>query len=245
MPVTSSTILTLHKMLFSYTDSSWGGSFKDTDNQIITKYQNGREELRFNPPPAFITPTLVTQLCDAYNQVIDCEVISPLLLTGAFVFDFVSIHPFKDGNGRMSRLLMLLTMYKVGFDVGKYISLEKIIENTKAAYYLALKESSQGWHDNQNNYEPFLNYYLSVILKAYRELNERIGIVKHQKLSVRDLIIKTLHQELKPLSRKELVNLIPQYSDITIKRALVELQNQKKIQKIGQGRATKYGLLFH
>lgn len=241
--ITSNNIRSLHKILFSYTGSSWGGNFKDSDNQIVTKYLDGHEEIRFNPPPAYLVPNLVDSLCTAYNTEFSKDKISPLLLSGAFVFDFVSIHPFKDGNGRMSRLLMLLTLYKSGFDVGKYISLEKIIESTKDEYYKALKESSTGWHSNKNDYVPFLNYYLGIILKAYRELQDRIGTINHQKLPVESLIIRTIQQELKPLSRKELVSAIPQYSEITIKRALVSLQKSGKIKKIGNGRATKYGIV--
>lgn len=239
----SSNILSLHKILFSYTESSWGGKFKDSDNKIVTRYPDGHEEIRFDPPAAYLVPSLIDSLCTAYNTEFSKEEISPLLLSGAFVFDFVSIHPFKDGNGRMSRLLMLLTLYKSGFDVGKYISLEKIIENTKGEYYEALKESSIGWHSNENDYVPFLNYYLSIILKAYRELKDRVGTINHQKLPVEDLIVKTIQQELRPLSRRELVSEIPQYSEITIKRALVSLQKLGKIKKIGNGKSTKYGII--
>lgn len=238
--VTSNNILTLHKILFSYTESSWGGHFKNIDNKIVEKYSDGHEEIRFNPPSAFLVPELMNNLCTEYNKALSENTISPLLLSGMFIFDFVSIHPFSDGNGRMSRLLMLLTLYKSGFDIGRYISLEKIIENTKEDYYDSLKESSSGWHDNNNSYIPFLNYYLSIIIKAYRDLIDRIGVVNHQKLSANDLVIKTLKQELKPLSKSDLVSLIPQYSEITIKRSLIDLQKLNKLQKIGKGRATKY-----
>lgn len=238
--VTPNNILTLHKLLFSYTESSWGGHFKNIDNKIVEKYSDGHEEIRFNPPSAFLVPQLMDDLCTNYNKALSEEIISPLLLSGMFIFDFVSIHPFSDGNGRMSRLLMILTLYKSRFDIGRYISLEKIIENTKEDYYDSLRESSIGWHDNNNSYIPFLNYYLSIIIKAYRELIDRIGVVNHQKLSPNDLIIKTIQQELKPLSKSELVSLIPQYSEITIKRSLIELQKLNKIKKIGKGKATKY-----
>ena len=240
MPVSKNTILAMHKQLFEYTGDSWGGQFKDTNNQIITKYADGSEEIRFTPSAALITPELVEQLCTAYDQAVERSDFSPLILAGAFIFDFVSIHPFKDGNGRMSRLLMLLTLYKTGFDVGKYISLEKIIEETKPSYYETLKQSSAGWNDNQNDYEPFLDYFLGVIVKAYRLFEERLGIVGHQSLSASKLVIKILRQELRPLSMSELSEKIPQFSKITIQRTVRKLRDEQRIEMIGKGKNTKY-----
>ena len=141
----------------------------------------------------------------------------------------------------MSRLLMLLTMYRSGFEVGKYISLEKIIEDSKSSYYDVLAASSVGWNDNQDDYAPFINYYLGVVVKAYRELIERIGIVHNpKKLKADKLILKTLQQQLKPLSRSELVELIPQYSQTTIQRNLKKLKDKGKIESIGKGKNIKY-----
>ncbi|KRM85798.1 Fic family protein [Liquorilactobacillus vini DSM 20605] len=240
IPINSSSILTLHKRLFSYTNGTWGGQFKDSDNQIITKYADGRQEVRLQPPAAYLTPKLVRKLCINYNLAVDQQTFSPLILLGALIFDFVSIHPFRDGNGRMSRLLMLLTMYQAQFNVGKYISLEKLIEKTKQSYYEVLKQSSSNWQNNQNNYAPFLDYFLGIVLQAYRNLNDRINLVQGKPVSAADLILKTLTQELKPLSRSELAALIPQYSEITIKRALSELKKSQRIKLIGKGRSSKY-----
>ena len=244
IPINSNSILDLHKRLFAYTDSTWGGQFKDSDNQIITEYSDGRREARFNPLSALLTPQLVQELCDSYNQALQANTnrFSPLILSGAFVFDFVSIHPFRDGNGRMSRLLMLLTMYKAGFDVGKYVSIEKSIEDTKSEYYRVLKESSVGWMDNTNDYLPFLDYFLSVVLEDYREFNERMSIINQSDLPVDKLVLKTLRKALQPLSIKEINNSIPQYSEITIRRALKKMREDGKIEKFGNARATKYGL---
>lgn len=242
IPITVNSILEMHKQLFAYTGSTWGGNFKDSNNQIITKYSDGTQEVRFNPPAAYLTPELVRNLCDAYNKGIALGEISPLLLSGAFIFDFVSIHPFRDGNGRMSRLLMLLTMYKAGFDVGKYISIEKSIEETKPAYYQALKESSNGWISNSNSYLPFLDYFLGIVLKDYRKFNERLNMVNQSDLPIDKLVLKTMRQTLRPLSIKELTNMIPQYSEITIRRAIKKLRTDDKVIKIGEARATKYKL---
>lgn len=242
IPISVNSILEMHKRLFAYTGSTWGGNFKDSNNKIVTEYGNGKQEVRFNPPAAYLTPELVRNLCDSYNRAIKEGVFSPLLLSGAFIFDFVSIHPFNDGNGRMSRLLMLLTMYKAGFDVGKYISIEKSIEETKSSYYQALKDSSEEWMNNKNDYLPFLEYFLGIILKDYREFNERLSMVNQSDLPVDQLVLKTIRQALKPLSIKELNNFIPQYSEITIRRAVKKLRDANKLEKIGQARSTKYGL---
>lgn len=242
IPISVNSILEMHKRLFAYTGSTWGGNFKDSNNKIVTEYGNGKQEVRFNPPAAYLTPELVRNLCDSYNRAIKEGVFSPLLLSGVFIFDFVSIHPFNDGNGRMSRLLMLLTMYKAGFDVGKYISIEKSIEETKSSYYQALKDSSEQWMNNKNDYLPFLEYFLGIILKDYREFNERLSMVNQSDLPVDQLVLKTIRQALKPLSIKELNNFIPQYSEITIRRAVKKLRDANKLEKIGQARSTKYGL---
>ena len=165
----------------------------------------------------------MTDFANNINEAFERGEISPLVLSAAFVFDFVSIHPFRDGNGRMSRLLMLLTMYRSGLEVGKYISLEKIIEDSKESYYDVLAASSVGWNENQNGYAPFVNYYLGVVVKAYRDLIERIDLVHN-------------HKELKANK------LIPQYSQTTIQRNLKQLRDEKKIQSVGKGKNTKYVL---
>ena len=244
MPISKTTILAMHNILFKYTGDAWGGKFKDINNKIIATYSDGHQEVRFNPPDAFITPSLVEQLCTSYNTALSQSDFSPLVLSAAFVLDFVSIHPFRDGNGRMSRLLTLLTMYQLGFEVGKYISLEKIIEDTKEDYYRVLKESSIGWNENRNNYLPFINYYLGIVVASYRDLIERMGLVHQPKkeLSADKLIIKTLQQQLRPLSRAELVELIPRYSQTTIQRNIRKLKTEKKIIPIGKGKLVKYAL---
>ncbi|MFR4953452.1 MAG: hypothetical protein ACLUCW_05125 [Lactobacillus paragasseri] len=139
---------------------------------------------------------------------------------------------------------MLLTMYQAGFDVGKYISIEKIIENTKGEYYQALKESSVGWQDNHNDYGPFLEYFLKVIIKAYNTFNDRLNVTAHQPMSAQELVVKMMQEKLGPISKSELVTVIPQYSEPTIKRALAELKKQGKIKLIGAGPSSKYVLKY-
>lgn len=239
--ITPNNILSLHKKLFDYTDSSWGGKFKDIDNQIVTTYVDGHQEVRFSPPPAFMTPELVKNLCEAYNSAIIANTQPPLILAAAFMLDFVSIHPFRDGNGRMSRLLMLLELHQLGFDVGKYISLERLIEKTKADYYRTLLESSgSDWMENKNDYGPYIDYFLSIVLQAYRELDSRIDFSRDAQIPSRDAVLNVLKSNLKPLSRHEIMNLLPQFSESTVKHTLAELRQANKIGLIGKGRSSRY-----
>ncbi|AKP67580.1 Fic family protein [Companilactobacillus ginsenosidimutans] len=244
IPVSSNTILTLHKHLFSFTASNWGGKFKDIDNQIVETLPDGTEEIRFDPPKAFMTPTLINDLCLEFNNAIQKDQIPSLILCAAFVFDFVSIHPFRDGNGRISRLLTLLVLYQANYGVGRYISLESLIEKLKPQYYQALEESSVGWSDNTNSYLPFINYFLSIILQAYRELDSRITPTTNKSENLDILILQSLQNELRPLSKRDLMAYIPQYGQSSIEHALMNLSNNGKIRKVGGGRSTKYVLVI-
>ena len=194
----------------------------------MTTFPDGHQETRFTPPPAYLTPELVQDLCTAYNNAITNNSFPPLILAAAFMLDFVSIHPFRDGNGRMSRLLMLLELHQLGFEVGKYISLERLIEKTKAEYYRTLLESSgTAWSND---------YFLSIVLQAYRELNTRIDFTNDTEKDPES----KLRNSLKPLSRRELMNLIPQYGESTIKHVLAELRKKNIIKLVGRGRASRY-----
>lgn len=238
--INAANILTLHKRLLGYTGAEWRGHFKDSDNQIITTYPDGTREVRFTPPQAVVTPQLITQLCATYNEALTQTDFSPLILTAAFIFDFVSIHPFRDGNGRMSRLLMLLALYRTHFTVGKYISLEKLLAETKDEYYAALYQSSQQWHENQNDYAPFVSYFLGILIQAYQQLIDRVGNSHQDKLPVTQLVLQVMHQQLNPLTLREIDNLIPQYSTVTIRRAVHQLLTAGKLRMVGRGRATRY-----
>ena len=239
--ITPNNILTLHKQLFNFTESSWGGQFKDIDNAIITTFADSHQETRFTPPPAYITPELVQSLCETYNNAICDNSLPPLILAVAFMLDFVSIHPFRDGNGRMSRLLMLLELQQLGFRVGKYISLERLIEKTKGQYYLTLLESSgKAWINNENDYGPYVDYFLSIVLQAYRELDSRIDFTSNTEKDPESLLLSKIINSLKPLSRQELMNLVPQYGESTIKHALARLRKEGKIGLVGKGKASRY-----
>ena len=166
--------------------------------------------------------------------------VDPLILGMMFILDFLCIHPFNDGNGRMSRLLTLLLMYQSGFIVGKYISIEKIIEESKETYYEVLQDSSINWHENENNYKPFVNYMLGVIVNAYKEFEARVKLLTDTNISKQDRIRKIIQKHIGTITKAELIEMNPDISDTTVQRALAELLRNGEIEKIGGGRYTKY-----
>lgn len=240
--ITPNDILTLHKNLYNYSPKAHKGNYKNTDNFITEMDEKGKESIRFIPAPAHLTPQLLESLCFEFNRAIRVETIDPLLLIPCFVLDFLSIHPFSDGNGRMSRLLTLLLLYKSGHLVGKYISIEMIIEQTKTTYYESLEASSNGWLENRQDYTPFVRYLLGIILRAYEDFSERFTLISDTDRTPAERIFSALDKSFEPLSRVNLEDLFPDISQKTIERALVKLQKESLIEKIGKGRATKYQL---
>ena len=179
--INQNTILQLHRDLYKYTGYSYGGKFKNSQNFIEEENEKGEKKIRFTPLSPVETPIAIEELCKNYNELVNNELCDLLVLIPIFILDFVSIHPFNDGNGRMSRLLTLLLLYKANYMVGKYISIEKIIEETKDSYYDTLEKSSTNWHNNENDYSYFVEYYLGIILNAYKEFDSRINIVENKK----------------------------------------------------------------
>ena len=179
IPVRPSIILQLHRDLYKFSGKSIGGAYKNSDNIIAEEDAEGNRFVRFQPLPAWETPEAIEQICNAFNDVMSRGEADPLLIIPMFILDFLCIHPFNDGNGRMSRLLTLLLLYKAGYLVGKYISIEKVIETSKDTYYEALQSSSQDWHEEKNDYAHFVRYMLGVILSAYREFSERVKVLTH------------------------------------------------------------------
>jgi Fic family protein len=233
-------VLSLHKQLYTYLAVAFKGKWKTTDNVIQEEDSQGNKFVRFQPAPAYVTPDLMRQLTETYTQELAQGQIDPLLLIPCFVLDFLCIHPFNDGNGRMSRLLTLLLLYRSDYLVGKYISIEMLIESSKKTYYEALFDSSQGWMENQNDYLPFLRYMLGVILKAYEDFEERFRLVHSKKVIAKNRIGDLISQSLEPLSKATLMTLAPEYSKITVERALASLVKEGRVQRIGVGRSTKY-----
>lgn len=230
----------LHRDLYSYSAGTVGGNYKDSDNMIAEMDAQGHQRARFIPVPAFQTASAMEALCQSLQQAWQKNQIDKLLLTPMFILDFLCIHPFNDGNGRMSRLLTLLLLYKAGYIVGKYISLEMLIEKSKRTYYEALQASSSGWHENQNTYAPFIKYYLGIIIKAYDEFENRIQYLVTQKISKPERIKAIISRTVGKVTKKELMEQCPDISQGTIERTLSKLLKDGTIVKIGAGPATAY-----
>lgn len=238
IPINSNYILQLHRDLYKFLGSVEGGVFKTSDNVIRETDENGNERVRFRPVAAWETPASIDELCNAYKEA--REEVEPLLLDMMFILDFLCIHPFNDGNGRMSRLLTLLLLYQSGFIVGKYISIEKIIEKSKETYYEALQDSSINWHENENDYNPFVNYMLGVVVNAYKEFGSRVKLLTNPNLSKADRVREIIKNHIGTITKSELMEMNPDISDTTIQRALADLLKNDEIEKIGGGRYTKY-----
>lgn len=239
IPVKPGMILQLHRDLYKFSGMSIGGNYKTSDNVIEEEDAQGNKHVRFQPVPAWETSMAMEKLCESYNELCNSGQYDPLLMIPVFILDFLCIHPFNDGNGRMSRLLTLLLLYRAGYNVGKYISIEKLIERTKGAYYDDLQESSANWHDEENNYIPFVIYQLGVILAAYREFSERVKVVSESTRKpnrVRDII----KGHLGKITKAEIMQQCPDVSQTTIQRALNDLVKSGEVIKIGGGRYTSY-----
>ena len=233
-------ILTLHKYLYSYSESSNGGHYKMVDNYIEEEDEFGNKSVRFQPVPAILTAEYIESLCKQYEDAINHTHIDPLLVIPCVILDFLCIHPFGDGNGRMSRLLTLLLLYKAGYLVGKYISIEMVVEKSKETYYEVLQDSSINWHENENDYKPFVNYMLGVIVNAYREFESRVKLLTNPNLTKADRIRTVIKNHIGAITKSELMEMNPDISDTTIQRTLAELLKCGEIEKIGGGRYTKY-----
>jgi Fic family protein len=232
-------ILRLHEIMLSYAPVS-GGQYKQSDNVIMEIDITGARRIRFAPTPATETVATMEQLILAYIEARDNYNINRLLLIPCFILDFLCIHPFADGNGRMSRLLSLLLLYKNGFDAGKYISFEEQINKGKNDYYEALRESSAGWHERQNSYFPFIENFISTLLFCYKELDKRFAVVNAKKVTKRQRVEATALNSLLPISKQEICYVLPDISPTTVEAALAGMLKSGLIEKIGVGRSTKY-----
>ena len=240
IPVRPGMILQLHRDLYKFGGEGSGGSFKQADNVIEERLSDGTSNVRFEPVPAWETPDAVNRLCDAYDNALGDTQMDPLVLIPLFVLDFLCIHPFHDGNGRMSRLLTLLLLYRSGFFVGKYISLEKLIADTKESYYEALQDSSAGWHETQNDDAPFVRYMLGVIIAAYRELSSGMEYLTVRKMPKPARVREIIRQTVGKQTKAQIMEKCPDISKITVERALKELMDSGDVLKIGGGRYTWY-----
>ena len=240
IPPRANVILQLHRDLYQYSGMGIGGHFKNTDNVIEEELDDGTKRVRFRPATAFETPDMIENLCNQFLREVDRGEVDPLLLIPMFVLDFLCIHPFNDGNGRMSRLLTLLLLYRSGYIVGKYISIEMLIEKTKDTYYDALQASSTSWHDGANDYMPFVSYTLGIIKSAYKTFSERVEHLTTKGISKPERVRQFIENKLGKVTKKDIMDACPDISATTIERTLGDLVKDGTIIKIGNGRGTGY-----
>lgn len=241
IPVNPNTILQLHRDLCKHmSQNGIGGHWKRSENVISEADGQGRSRVRFQPLSAFETPDGMERLCAALRDARSRGVYDELLLIPLFVLDFLCIHPFSDGNGRMSRLLTLLLTYQAGYVVGRYVSMEMAIEKSKETYYEALRASSQGWLEDENDPVPFVRYFLGTILNCYRTFEERVEDVLRTAVSKPDRIRNTIDRTLGTFRKSDLIEKCPDISETTVERTLKQLLDEGYIRKLGGGRGAAY-----
>ncbi|MBI9095658.1 MAG: Fic family protein [Sphaerochaeta sp.] len=239
IPLKGDVILQLHRDLLAYTDKTFGGKFKNTQNYINETHADGSSFTRFTPLQPFETPMAVDAICLSYRQALERQVIDPLILIPIFICDFLCIHPFNDGNGRMSRLLTALLLYQSGFTVGKYISLEQKIERTKDTYYDVLGKVSSEWHEGGNDYTSFIKYFLGIVLNCYRDLEGRLGSVD-RKSTPYEIVRKAIEDTLGIFTKAQILELCPSIGSSSVEAALKRLKEEGFILRQGSGRSTAY-----
>lgn len=239
IPITPSMILQLHRELYQFSEERFGGKFKDSPNEIDAIAKDGTKMVLFRPLEPFETPEAMEKLCKEYDKAIHQYRIDPLIVIPVFIVDFLCIHPFHDGNGRMSRLLTTLLLYQNGYEIGKYISLEKKIQITKGDYYDALQASSRGWMEGKNDDTPFIQYLLGTVLAAYRDFQDRVNIVG-KKMSAREMVEKAVHSRIGKFTKADIVERCPEISKGSVEQTLKKLCEEGKIKKEGIGKATFY-----
>lgn len=237
---TETDILDLHRIMLYASGQEFGGKYKTGNNTIIEVDADGNRRVRFIPVPAAETPQAMEQLCLAYLDARNDSKINQLLLIPCVVLDFLSIHPFRDGNGRMSRLLSLLLLYKEGFDIVKYVSFEEQINQYKDYYYDSLQQSSAAWHENKNDYNPFIKNFLSTLYLCYKELDKRFAVIGDVKFTKSNRVEAAVLGSLTPISKREIHNILPDISIGTIENVLAKMLHEGKITKIGTTRMARY-----
>ena len=233
-------ILRLHEIMMSLAGYEYGGQYKTDDNVILEVDADGYRRVRFRPTPTKETPKAMEQLQLAYMEARSDANINQLLLIPCVILDFLCIHPFRDGNGRMSRLLSLLLLYKNGFDAGKYVSFEEQINNYKDYYYEALRQSSDGWETNENSYFPFMENFLSILYLCYKELDKRFAVVHGKRITKRARIEAVILNSLTPLSKAEICKILPDVSPTTVEAVLGAMVKSGAVKRIGASRSARY-----
>lgn len=239
IPITQNYILQLHKVLYSYINNPVAGKTKTVQNYITASYPDGHSETLFTPLAPYETPDALDRLCEEYNRVIGNMELEPLIVIPIFIHDFLCIHPFNDGNGRMSRLLTTLLLYRNGFYVGRYISLEAKIAKNKDLYYDALYESQIGWHEGTDDPVPFIKYLLGTILSAYRDFEDRFALVE-TKRSALDMVRLATRSKIGRFTKQDIRELCPSLSVSSIEGALRKLVSSGELKREGKGKNTCY-----
>ena len=240
MPFSCNVVLQLHSMLFRYVASE-GGRWKATDNEIVQRGADGGVlRVRFRPTPAVATPHQMEALVQNYRTAVDAEQVEPLVLMPLAVFDFLCVHPFRDGNGRMARLLALLLLYHFKYEVGRYISLERVIEESRETYYEALERSSQGWHEARHDARPWLGYFWGTLIRAYREFEERVGVLVSGRGSKTELVKQAVARRIGPFSISDIEAECPGVSRDMVRYVLRRLRDQALIAPQGKGRGARW-----
>lgn len=239
IPIKSSYILQLHQVLYRYSQRGIGGRFKNTQNYITEIKESGEQIVRFMPLDPFETPTAIEKMCESFNRETDACEVDPLILIPAFIVDFLCVHPFNDGNGRMSRLLTTLLLYRAGYVVGKYVSLESKIEKTKESYYKALEKSDINWNREENDITPFIKYILGTVLAAYRDFEQRVILVE-DKSSAIDLVRNAVNNTIGKFTKSDIMELVPSVGKTSVENSLKILIEEGVIGRDGKGKATFY-----
>ena len=239
IPISRNYILQMHKILYSHMNNPLAGKTKNVQNYISATYPDGHSEVLFTPLSPFETPGALDLICDEYNRVIGNSEVEPIIMIPIFIHDFLCIHPFNDGNGRLSRLLTTLLLYKNGFYVGRYISLESLLARDKAAYYEALNKAGMNWQNGNEDIVPFIKYLLGIILAAYKAFDDRFSIVE-DKLSAVEMVRKAVSQKLGRFTKQDIRELCPSLSISSIEGSLRKLVEEGELRREGVGRSTKY-----
>lgn len=239
MSICTNVILQLHSWLYRYLHNS-GGSWKTTDNHITETHPDGTTRVRFVPLSAFDTPQAMEKLISRYDRNINILGLEPLIVIPATILDFLCVHPFRDGNGRTARLLTLLLLYHFDYQVGRYISLERIFEESKESYYETLEKSSQRWHEGRHNLMPWMTYFWGILLRAYKEFEERVGTLTTGKGSKAHHIRKTVENRIGHFSISDIEQACPSVSRDTIRLVLRQLRDEQFIVPEGKGRGAKW-----
>ena len=239
IPITQNYILQLHKVLYSHMNNPMAGRTKSVQNYISATYPDGHVETLFTPLTPFETPDALSRICEEYNRVIGNMEVEPLIAIPVFIHDFLCIHPFNDGNGRMSRLLTTLLLYRNGFYVGKYISLEAKIAKNKDLYYDALRQAQTGWHEKSEDAVPFIKYLLGTILAAYRDFEDRFALIE-KKLPAIEMVRQASMNKLGRFTKQDIRELCPSLSVSAIEGALRKMVEANEIKREGSGKNTCY-----